>query len=168
MNAPVPFGVMTTALLVAGSTLRIATFCWVVAVSSSMTMDDPCTAPPPVPSALTMPLSVVPDVPLISPPDPLDAAVTRPFASTVMDARVYVPAVTPLFASVAANEPVPEPVTSPVRVIVWSPVFVPDVVPATDAVPVTVSAPLPPFVRVTPETVVPVIAPPVIVTLLDA
>jgi hypothetical protein len=28
-------------------------------------------------------------------------------------------------ASVVANEPVPEPVTSPVKVIVWSPVFVP-------------------------------------------
>jgi hypothetical protein len=97
-------------------------------------------------------LSVVPADPLISPAELDDAAVTRPFASTVMDARVYVPAVTPLFASVAAIEPVPPPVTSPVRVIVWSPVFAPDVVPLTDAVPVTVSAPLPPFVRVMPLT----------------
>jgi hypothetical protein len=38
---------------------------------------------------------------------------------------VYVPADTPVLASVAANDPVPLPVTSPVSVIVWSPVFVP-------------------------------------------
>ncbi len=39
---------------------------------------------------------------------------------------LYVPAVTPDAANVAAKEEVPEPVTSPVKVIVWSPVLVPD------------------------------------------
>lgn len=66
-------------------------------------------------------------------------------------------------AMVAANDPVPDPATSPVSVIVWSPVFVPLDAPAIDAVPVTVSAPLPPFVKVTPLTDVGVIAPSVIV-----
>ena len=56
---------------------------------------------------------------------PEDAAVRRPLASTVREVYVYDPAVTAVLASVVANDPVPEPVTSPVRVIVWSPVFVP-------------------------------------------
>ena len=59
----------------------------------------------------------------------LATLVTRPFASTVIVgtkvAEPYAPAVTPLFAKVAAKEPEPEPVTSPVNEIVWSPVLVP-------------------------------------------
>lgn len=36
-----------------------------------------------------------------------------------------------MLARVVAKDPVPEPVTSPVRVIVWSPVFVPEVLART-------------------------------------
>ena len=42
-----------------------------------------------------------------------------------------------LVTTVAANEPVPLPVTPPVRVMVWSPVFVPLDVPLIELVPVT-------------------------------
>lgn len=69
------------------------------------------------------------------PPLPLDAAVIRPFESTVMDARVYEPGVTAVGARVAAKLPVPLPVTSPVRVMVWSPVLVPLDVPLPDGAP---------------------------------
>ena len=88
IKAPVPFGVMTTELLVAGSTFRIATFCCVVASMSSMTMEEPWTALPPVPSALVIALSTVPADPLISPAVLLVADVTLPFASTVIVARM--------------------------------------------------------------------------------
>ena len=53
---------------------------------------------------------------------------------------------TALLAIVAAKDPVPEPVTSPVKVIVWSPVFVPD----TLALLVTVSVLPSLMVRVEP------------------
>lgn len=74
------------------------------------------------------------------PPEPLEAAVTRPLASTVMFAVVYVPAVTPLFARVmaVATSPAPltelEPVTSPVKLKVLAVVHAPAVV-AVDALP---------------------------------
>ena len=60
-----------------------------------------------------------------APPEPLAAAVILPFESTVMFADVYEPGATAVSARVAAKLPVPLHVTSPVRVIVWSPVFVP-------------------------------------------
>ncbi len=60
------------------------------------------------------------------PPEPLEAAVILPFASTVTFALVYEPAVTPEFARVVAKLPVPLPVTSPVSVMFWSQVFVPE------------------------------------------
>ena len=63
--------------------------------------------------------------------------------------------VTALDAMVAENDPVPLPVTSPVSVIVWLPVFVP----LTDAVPLTVNAPLPPLAIATPFTLLGVMAP---------
>ena len=37
-----------------------------------------------------------------------------------------------LLANVVANDPVPVPVTAPVSVIVWSPVLVPELVPAKE------------------------------------
>ena len=61
------------------------------------------------------------------PDEPFAAAVILPFASTVILAEVYEPGVTAVFARVVAKLPVPLPVTSHVSVIVWSPVFVPEV-----------------------------------------
>jgi hypothetical protein len=51
------------------------------------------------------------------PPDPLEASVIRPFASTVMLAFVYAPGVTPVLARVAVADPGPEAVTSPVSAV---------------------------------------------------
>ena len=45
------------------------------------------------------------------------------------DSAASFASVTALLATVVANDPVPEPVTSPVRVMVWSPVLVPELVP---------------------------------------
>ena len=61
-------------------------------------------------------------------------------------------AATILLANVVANDPVPVPVTAPVSVIVWSPVLVPELVPAKEApsvqVPVAVARlPKPKVVR---------------------
>ena len=58
-------------------------------------------------------------VPVIPPDEPLEAAVIRPFASTVRLALVYEPGVTAVFARVVVMEVEPEPVTSPDSVIVW-------------------------------------------------
>jgi hypothetical protein len=70
----------------------------------------------------------------------------RPFALTVkvgidvLDPNVPTLALTA--AKVVAKDPVPEPVTSPIKVMVWSPVFVPlRFVPVT----VPVEATAPPF-----------------------
>src|SRR5689334_14635988 len=75
-----------------------------------------------------------------------EAAVMRPFALTVkvgidvLDPNVPTLALTA--AKVVAKDPVPEPVTSPIKVMVWSPVFVPlRFVPVT----VPVEATAPPF-----------------------
>jgi hypothetical protein len=54
-------------------------------------------------------------------------AVANPLSFTVT--LPYCPAVTPLAARVVENEPVPEPVIAPVKVIVWSPVLVPELEP---------------------------------------
>lgn len=59
--------------------------------------------------------------------------VILPFESTVNGVievvlLLNVPAVTPEVDKVAVKEEVPEPVTSPVKVIVWSPVLVPEIV----------------------------------------
>lgn len=63
----------------------------------------------------------------------VETAVTSPFALTVTaGAAVALPKLPTLaltVAKVAANEPVPLPVTSPVKLMVWSPVLVPDKVP---------------------------------------
>ncbi len=47
------------------------------------------------------------------PPDPLDAAVIRPFESTVMFAFVYEPAVTAVFANVPVPVTFAEPLNDP-------------------------------------------------------
>jgi len=49
---------------------------------------------------------------------PLDAAVTKPFAFTVMDAFVYDPTLLFTVANVAAADPGPEAVTSPVKAVI--------------------------------------------------
>jgi hypothetical protein len=95
----------------------------------------------PVPSVISR-TAVVPTVP-------------RPSNRDAADTACILAYVTALAAMVAANDPVPLPVTSPVSVIVWLPVFVP----LTAAVPVTVKAPLPPFVKAIPFTLVGVMAP---------
>jgi hypothetical protein len=56
-------------------------------------------------------------------------AVPRPKSRDAADTACILAYVTALDVIVAANDPVPLPVTSPVRVIVWSPVFVPEDVP---------------------------------------
>ena len=56
-------------------------------------------------------------------------ALTRPNNLSVADTFCILAYVTASLAIVAANEPIPEPVTSPVKVIVWSPVLVPEEVP---------------------------------------
>lgn len=67
---------------------------------------------------------------------------------------------------VVANVPVPEPVTSPVKVIVWSPVFVPDELPEkfkADKLPVADRLVKAPDDGVLAPIVVPLIVPPLAV-----
>lgn len=47
-------------------------------------------------------------------------------ALTIVPSRIMSEVTLPL-PMVVANEPVPEPVTSPVKVMVWSPVFDPEI-----------------------------------------
>jgi hypothetical protein len=64
-----------------------------------------------------------------APADPELAEVILPLLSTVIVDSVYVPATTPVVDNAVVKLPTPPPVTSPNNVIVWSPVFVPELVP---------------------------------------
>jgi hypothetical protein len=85
------------------------------------------------------------------PPVPFAAAVTLPFASTVIFAFVYEPAVTPEFARVVATEPALE-VTSPVSAGIWAAGTVPE--DRFDALRFVKAEPLPE--KLVPVNVVPV------------
>lgn len=82
------------------------------------TVFDPLIVPVGI-SLVTLTVHPLPELPEV-------IVVTRHLESTVTFALVYVPAPTPVEESVAQNVPVPLHVTSHVRVIVWSPVLVPE------------------------------------------
>ena len=118
-------GVMApSAMVIAGVVVGFAT----VPLTPFAVVTDVLVTVPPLPAALRVLPVIERFVPSISSETEVPLGVDPSNLLYVLSVA-SLDSVTALFAIVAANDPVPVPVTSPVRLIVWSPVFVPDEVP---------------------------------------